>query len=137
MDEKDRVGDKKKQFDPQKKPLAFHYTGCLIRILIYNGVCIILQSPYSCVVVHPQQNPLKKTNMFGVPFFFFHGSYQTGGEFGSQAVMGKAVQEIQLESQSWYAKAAAVVEERLNRNKRDVGGKLEKRCLFRVPYGSK
>ena len=24
--------------------------------------------------------------------------------------MGKAVQEIQLESQSWYAKAAAVVE---------------------------
>ena len=27
-----------------------------------------------------------------------------------QAVMGKAVQEIQLESQSWYAKAAAVVE---------------------------
>ena len=34
--------------------------------------------------------------------------------------MGKAVQEIQLESQSWYAKAAAVVEERLDRNKRDV-----------------
>lgn len=29
------------------------------------------------------------------------------------AVMGKAVQEIQLESQSWYAKAAAVVEESL------------------------
>ena len=27
------------------------------------------------------------------------------------AVMGKAVQEIQLESQSWYAKASAVVEE--------------------------
>ena len=34
--------------------------------------------------------------------------------------MGKAVQEIQLESQSWYAKAAAVVEERLERNKRTL-----------------
>ena len=39
--------------------------------------------------------------------------------------MGKAVQEIQLESQSWYAKAAAVVEERLDRNKRDGCGKRE------------
>ena len=30
------------------------------------------------------------------------------------AFMGKAVQEIQNESQSWYAKASAVVEECLN-----------------------
>ena len=37
------------------------------------------------------------------------------------AVMGKAVQEIQLESQSWYAKAAAVVEEL----RRDLYGDLD------------
>ena len=50
---------------------------------------------------------------------------------GSQAVMGKAVQEIQLESQSWYAKAAAVVEERLERNKRDVAENWKNgTCLF-------
>lgn len=68
--------------------------------------------------------------MFGA-LLFFPWLMAHGGE-RLQAVMGKAVQEIQLESQSWYAKAAAVVEAFV------VGtngrcGKLEKRCLFRVP----
>lgn len=46
-------------------------------------------------------------------------------------VMGKAVQEVQLESQSWYAKAAAVVEECLYAMRTVVAFGGEKRELAR------
>ena len=76
--------------EPRKKPLTFHCTGCLIGVLIYNG---LLKSPYNWVVCHP----LYTLNKQGP---FFHCS--NGKTLKSVEVNGLTTSRRHLQKQiSW------------------------------------